>query len=312
MDTTFEQYWGIDVSKGWLDIAIENKVFNVAQTEAAISAFIQLHFENPAKTLVVLESTGGYERLIVEYLRAAGFRVHIAHPNKVSAFAKVKGRLAKTDKIDAKLLASYGRFINPEELSSLVSKSHQELQMLGARLGQLKAMYHQECCRLGTASTQAVKHSHELMLTLVKQEINVIEQTIMKQIESDADLNENYQLLQSMKGVGPVLAMTMLIDLPELGCINKKEIAALVGVAPITRQSGQKSGYASIGYGRSGVRKVLYMAALTACRYNDTLKQFYERLVAAGKPKKVAIVAVMRKMLVILNAMIHSKTCFTA
>lgn len=309
MDNSFESYWGIDVSKDWLDIAIEGQVFHILQTEEAIFNFIQQQNTTTKNTLVVLESTGGYERLAVHCLSLSGMTVHVAHPNKVVAFAKAKGRLAKTDKIDAKILSAYGRFIEVHDIRELPTKEQQALQMLGARLVQLKEMHHQEKCRLGQASA-IVKRSHEMLIEILTQEKEAIEKEVMQIIEASSELKEKYDLLRSMKGVGPVLAMTLLIDLPELGKATKKEIAALVGVAPITKQSGQKSGKAMTRYGRRGVRKVLYMAALTACRYNPQLKIFYDRLVAAGKLKKVALVAVMRKMLVILNAMLHARTCF--
>jgi transposase len=312
MNTVFENYWGIDVSKGWLDVAIGDKVFRILQTEEAMTKLIQQNKANAQRALVVLESTGGYEKLAVDCLSRARLTVHIAHPNKVNAFAKAKGRLAKTDKIDAKLLSDYGRFINPEDIRALPTQENQALRLLGARLDQLKGMHHQEVCRLGIASSKEIKKSHELMMRIIKKEIMAIEKKIMSFIKADAELAEKYQLLRSMKGVGPVLAMTLLIDLPELGNVNKKEVAALVGVAPITNQSGKKIGRAITRYGRSGVRKVLYMAALTACKYNPKIKAFYERLITAGKLKKIAIVAAMRKMLVILNAMIQSKSCFNA
>lgn len=310
MNTHFGNYWGIDVSKEWLDIAIGNTILRIAQTEEAINQFIKHNETNTEKALVVLESTGGYERLAVQCLSKAGLTVHIAHPNKVKAFAKAKGRLAKTDKIDAKLLSEYGRFIQADDIRALPSKEQEELQLLGARLEQLKEMHHQEKCRLGIVSVQRVKQSHELMISTIRNEIDVLEKQILKLIKEDAELEEKYTLLRSMKGVGPVLAMMLLIDLPELGQVNKKEVAALVGVAPITNQSGQRTGKAMTKYGRRGIRKILYMAALTACRYNTKLKVFYERLVMSGKPKKVAVVAVMRKMIVILNAMIQSKASF--
>jgi len=311
MNAEFDSYWGIDVSKAWLDIAIDNKTYHIEQTPSAIRNFIQQHKIETNKTLVVLESTGGYEKLVVENLRAVGFHVHVAHPNKVHAFAKAKGRLAKTDKIDAQLLSAYGRFIDKNAIREPLSAKQQELQMLGARLEQLKAMHHQESCRKGMTS-KAVKKSHELMLKVLKKEVATMEYHIEKLIQADEELAANYTLLRSMKGVGPTLAMVLLTDLPELGKVNKKEIAALVGVAPITQQSGQKTGKAMTRYGRQGVRKVLYMATLVACKHNVKLKEFYDRLVKAGKPKKVAIVAAMRKMLVILNAMVQSKTCFNA
>jgi len=309
MNQVFESYWGIDVSKDWLDVAINQQVFHIPQTEEAIGTFIKQQQAHSKNALVIMESTGGYERLATHCLSLAGLTVHVAHPNKVLAFAKAKGRLAKTDRIDALLLSAYGQFIESEDIRELPSKAQQTLQAYGARLEQLKQMHHEEACRLGQAMEE-VKESHQALITLLKKEISQLEDQIMGIIQSDAELNEKYDLLRSMKGVGPVLAMVLLIDLPELGKANKKEIAALVGVAPLTNQSGQRQGKAMTRYGRRGVRKVLYMAALTACRYNPLLKAFYDQLVTRGKLKKVALVAVMRKMLVILNAMLHTKTVF--
>jgi transposase len=312
MDTNFECYWGIDVSKNWLDIAINNQVFHIAQTKQSINDFIKDNRKSFSKILVVLESTGGYEKLATHCLSKFGLTVHVAHPNKVCAYAKARGRLAKTDKIDAKLLAAYGKFIKAHEIRDLPSKKQEKLQAFGARLEQVKIMHHQESCRLGVAFSKEVKASHQQMLQFLKKEINTLEQKILELIKQDNELYEKYKLLLTMKGVGQTLAIMLLVDLPELGQANKKEIAALVGVAPITQQSGQKTGRARIRYGRFGIRKVLYMGALSACRYDPKLKAFYQRLISAGKPKKVALVAVMRKMIVILNAMLSSKMCFQA
>lgn len=310
MNTTYNHYWGIDVSKNWLDIAIANKVTRVEQNEKSIKAFVKANKVSTDNALVVVESTGGYEKLAIHCLSELGLRIHVAHPNRVCAYAKAKGRLAKTDQIDAILLSHYGTFIDASDIRSQPSKQQEELHHLGARLEQLKQMHHQESCRLGLVTTKAVKKSQEAVLRLIKKQINEIEQLILGIIKADPELIEKYDLLSSMKGVGQTLALALLIDLPELGCANKKEIAALVGVAPITYQSGQKERKAMTKQGRSGVRKILYMGALSACRYNPKLKVFYHRLLEAGKPKKVAIVAVMRKMLVILNALLQSKTCF--
>lgn len=307
-----EVYWGIDVSKDWLDIAINGKVHRVKQTLSAIDSFINTHGVNKEQTLAVLESTGGYEKRVSDRLSQAGIQVHIAHPNKVKAFAEAKGRLAKTDSIDAKLLASYGQFMDKEQIRPPLTPEQDRLQSLSARLAQLKKMHHQEACRIGQARHKEVKKSHQSLLKMLAKQIEQLKQELEQHINEDETMKADYKLLQSMKGVGPILAMALLVDIPELGKISKKEIAALVGVAPITKQSGQKSGYAKTQYGRGTVRKILYMGALSAIKYNPLLKAFYERLTAKGKLKKVAIVAVMRKMLVILNAMMQSKTCFNA
>jgi transposase len=310
MNSEFDSYWGIDVSKEWLDIAIENQVYRIDQTESAIAEFITKHKINNQETLVVLESTGGYERLAVECFSFSGFRVHVAHPTKVRDFAKARGRFAKTDRLDAKILSDYGKFIEVHQIRELPTKEQQVLRSLGARLEQLKAMQHQEVCRKGMANDELLRKSHDFMLKTLKQQIDEIIKQIEGLINNDATLKEKYALLQTMKGVGKILGMALLIDLPELGKATKKEIAALVGVAPLTKESGQKTGKACTKFGRREIRKVLYMGALVACRHNKNLKIFYERLVNAGKAKKIAIVAVMRKMLVILNAMVKSNTVF--
>jgi transposase len=310
IDKKFENFFGIDVSKEWLDIAIDAQVFRIAQSEKDIASFFRKFNSIKVKTLIVLESTGGYERNAANYLSEQGYTVHVAHPNKVKAFALAKGRLAKTDVIDAKLLSAYGRFIDSTEIRELPSKMEQNLRDLSSRIAQLKEMHQQESCRLGITSEKLVKESIELMLGIIKKEIMTVEEKVLSIIKSDAQLIEKYELLRSMKGVGPALAMILITSLPELGKANKKEIAALVGVAPITNQSGQKTGKAMTKFGRNSIRKILYMGALSVCRWDTKFKSFYEKLVAAGKPKKVAIVAVMRKMLVILNAMITHKKAF--
>jgi len=307
----FENYWGVDVSKNWLDIATGNRVMRINQTKEALEEFLVENAINEANTLVILESTGGYEQLAVDYFSEKGFTVHVAHPTKVKSFARAKGRLAKTDAIDAKLLGEYGRFIDISEIRNLPSKIARKLRSLGSRLEELKEMHHQESCRLGIVSESITKKSINSILNILKKEIALIENKALEVVKSSVELKEKYDLLRTMKGVGPTLSLTLICSLPELGVANKKEIAALVGVAPITNQSGQKAGKAMTRFGRHNVRRILYMGALVACRYNTKFKHFYHKLIEAGKPKKVAIVAVMRKMLVILNAMIMTKTAFS-
>jgi transposase len=306
---SYEQVWGIDISKEWLDISIGGKVTRIEQKEESINQFIK---ENKTEktTLAVLESTGGYEVLAANCFAKADFVVHIAHPNKVRAYAKARGRLAKTDKLDAKIIEGYGKFIEAEIIHELPSQEQRELNTLSGRLAQLKETHHQESCRLGMATGVEIKRSHKKLIQVLAKEITTIQAKLLNLIQSDEELNKKYKLLCTMKGVGPVLAMTLIAELPELGKIGKKQIAALVGVAPITKESGKYAGKSSTQFGRKQVRKILYMAALVAAHHNKRLKDFYQRLVAKGKLKKVALVAVMRKMLVILNAMVQSNTAF--
>lgn len=303
MNANFSQYIGVDVSKAWLDIAIENKVIRIKQIPGEIDKFIQDNINEPDKSLVIIESTGGYEILAVDCFDKAGVTVHIAHPNKVRNFARAKGRIAKSDKLDAKILAGYGQFIDPETIRAIPTQDERELTALSSRLAQLKQSHHQECCRVKLAQHKEVIDSHQVLLKLLCEQIKVIEAKMLAIIQSDESLKNRYVLLQTMKGVGPTLALVLVSDLPELGAANKKEIAALVGVAPITKESGQHKGRGITQSGRSSVRRTIYMGALSAVRYDPAMRAFYEKLIGRGKPKKVALVAVMRKMLVILNVM---------
>jgi transposase len=296
---------GIDVSKEWLDIAIEHECFRVMQTQEAIDEVIARKIKPYNTLLCVVESTGGYERLIVERLQAAQLSVHIAHPSRVRTFAQAKGLLAKTDKLDAYVLSAYGQFVGKEAVTTPLSPEQQKLRDLQARFTQVKEMLHAESCRLGNCVSKQVKNNIKKIYNFLKKELDSLEVEIQNLIEQDELLNHHQKILRSMKGVGVKTAQVMLIHLPELGQLSRKQIASLVGVAPMTKQSGKKQGHAKIQQGRGSVRHVLYMAALVASRFNPVFKQFYERLVGKGKPAKVALVAIMRKMLVTLNAMIR-------
>lgn len=299
-----EGFVGIDVSKEWLDIAINQQYFRVSQTEREIDEVIAEKIKPHAK-LCIVESTGGYERLIIERLQAAKLNVHIAHPLRVRTFAQAKGLLAKTDKLDAYVLSAYGQFIGAEAVTRPLSSDQQKLRDLQARYSQLKEMLHAESCRLGNCVIREVKNNIKKIHNFLKKELETLEEEIQKLIKQDELLNHRQEILRSMKGVGIKTSQIMLIHLPELGHLSRKKIASLVGIAPITKQSGKKQGYAKIQQGRGCVRHVLYMSALVASRFNPVFKKFYNRLIEKGKPAKVALVAVMRKMLVTLNAMIR-------
>lgn len=308
MSRAFSIFCGVDVSKEWIDIATDKIITQLPQDRKSIIGFIKKHLDQPNESLVVLESTGGYELLAAECFDEMGVTVHIAHPNRVRDFSKAKGRLAKNDRLDAVTLSEYGRFIDPSDIRPLRSKLLMKLGALNSRLGQLKELHHKEACRLGTARIIEVKQTHKEMLKLLAKQITSIETQMIELIKSEEDLAEKYIRLQTMIGVGPTLALTLIAELPELGDANKKEIAALAGVAPITKDSGKQRGRAITQNGRNSLRKILYMGALSAIRYDKKIKEFYQRLISAGKAKKVGIVAVMRKMLVTMNAMItHAK-----
>jgi transposase len=295
---------GIDVSKEWIDIATEKNSFRVAQlVEPIDEKIMEIKQLNPL--LCVLESTGGHERLILERLYAAGLKVHVAHPSRVRNFARAKGLLAKTDRLDAYVLSAYGAFVGEEAITVQSSIQQQKLSDLQARYEQLKTMLHAETCRVVNPVHIQVKKDIGRTIKFLKRSLERISEEIQEILTTDEVLKNQQQILCSMKGVGKVTSQTLIIDLPELGQLSRKEIAALVGVAPMNQESGKKRGYSRIQQGRSTVRRTLYMAALVAARYNEPLKIFYQRLVAAGKPKKVALVAVMRKMLITLNAMVR-------
>lgn len=312
MKSSQEIVWGIDVSKKWLDISIGKKVTRIDQDATKIQSFINKYSTSKQPLLAIVESTGGYERLVVKCLQDAGKQVHVAHPNRVRNFANAKGYLAKTDKLDAQVLEEYGYFIDSNSLPEPLTEKERQLRLLNARLVQLKEMRHQESCRIGIITDKFIQRSHKAMITVLAKKIKELESHLKKIILEDEELKVKFKLLKTMKGVGDILAITLISGLPELGKLNKKEVAALVGVAPKTNQSGQSSRKASIQYGRQSVRKVLYMGALVAAYHNPKIKAFYQQLLARGKLKKVALVAVMRKMIVILNAMMISKVAYNA
>lgn len=312
MRTTFTNIWGIDVSKEWLDIAINDHVYRIEQTKQAIRKFVKQHKQSASKTLAVMESTGGHEHLSAYILDEKGITVHIAHPNKVRHFAKAKNYLAKTDKQDARILQAYGAFIDPKDIRALPNQLMRELKELSAGLEDLTNLHHQETCRLGMITSKAVTKSHNNIIKQIEKESAKIRQIMIDLIKVEPQLYGRYKLVQTMTGIGPKIALTLVAELPELGEANKKEIAALVGVAPINNESGKQFGKAMIRHGRQHVRKMMYMGTLSASHNKKDLRfsEFYNRLINKGKPKKVALIAVARKMLVILNAMIENNETY--
>ena len=304
----FKTYIGIDVSKDWVDIHLNTKVHKVLQSNT--KRFIETHEAEFHGALCVMESTGGHEINLARHLADQGIAVHIAHPNQVVAFMKAKSRLAKTDAIDARLLSQFGAFLTPEQIRPPLSKKQYQLQHLGSRLSQLKGLLHEERCRQNhpNMTDPFLKETLNEVIEIIEEKIKDVQNTMLSLVRSDDGLKEKFGILQSMPGIGELSALNLLADLPEIGKLSKGAIASLVGVAPITQQSGKKQGQSHIRYGRGDLRKVLYMGALVACSRNPLMKAFYERLCAKGKPKKVGIIAVLRKMLITLNAMIKSNT----
>lgn len=259
--------------------------------------------------LIVVEATGGYQRLVVAELIAAGHRTAVVNPRQVRDFARGLGLLAKTDRIDAEVIARFGQQASPRVALPASSES-ERLQELVARRRQLVELRAAETCRLETASTKAVIKSVRTVIEQLGKLIRKIEKELADLVKSDDQLQCRSRTLQSAPGVGLVTATTLVADLPELGRLNGNQIAALVGVAPFNRDSGKFHGRRSIWGGRASVRSALYMATLTARRCNPIIRAFAERLTAAGKPFKVVMVACMRKLLVILNALLKNNAAW--
>ena len=262
MNTNFISFWGIDVSKEWVDIAIDKTVTRVKQNKRDLSTFIKSQTSFNTDTLAILESTGGYERQFAELLDEANVTVHIAHPNKVRNYAKAKGVAAKTDKLDALILADYGRFIDPDTIRRLPSKIERKLRDFSSRLSQLKLMHHQEYCRMGLSTSKWMEQSHQKMIKLINKELTETEEQMIRLVNQDEYLIKRFQLLQTMKGVGPKIALALISELPELGEANKKEISALIGVAPINQDSGKRHMKARVCHGRDDGKKYAFYGSL--------------------------------------------------
>ena len=302
-------YAGVDVSKDVLDFALgpSASVESFANEPAGHEGLAKRLLEQQV-ALVVLEASGGYEFALACALQAAGLAVAVINPRQARDFAKAMGYLAKTDAIDARMLAQLAQVLaaHPERarfVKVLADAEQQRLQALVLRRTQLIGMLAAEHQRLST-SHAAARKSIEKLIVVIRKQLKDIEAQLAAHIERHhADVAA---LLQSVAGVGPATAAMLIAELPELGSLNRRQIAALVGVAPFAHDSGKMRGKRMIGGGRAQVRRSLYMAALAATRFNPVIARFYQRLLASGKPKKVALVACMRKLLTILNAMLRS------
>ena len=309
MATSSGSYVGIDVSKDKLDVAVlgENQTKQVDNTEAGIAELVEQMQELPPD-LIVVEATGGYQRLVVDILFRSGLVVAVVNPMRVRQFARACGLLAKTDKLDAQVLAVFGERVRPR-LYEGKDEKERELSGLLVRRRQLEEMLKAEKNRLRTVQA-SLQGSLQRIITCLQVEKKAVEEQIREYVAGQQEWQAERQILESAPGVGKVTSATLLADLPELGKLDGKKIAALVGVAPMNHDSGKKRGYRKTKGGRADVRSVLYMATLVACRYNPLIKVQYERLLKRGKEKKVAITACIRKFLVILNAMARDQEPF--
>ena len=298
---------GIDVSKARLDIAMRpsGESESVTNDKAGIQTLVKrLGTIQPA--LIVLEATGGVERCVTRALASAELPVVVVNPRQVRDFAKASGQLAKTDRIDALVLARFGQALRPS-VRPLPDEVTLELRALIVRRRQITEMIVAERNRLSAAS-KAVRKRIDAHLRWLEAELGHADKDLDQRIRQSPMWQENQDLLKSVPGIGPIVSRTLLAELPELGELNRRQIAALVGVAPFNCDSGRLQGRRAIWGGRASVRAVLYMAALVASRRNAVIRTLYQRLLQAGKARKVALVACMRKLLTILNAMIKHKT----
>lgn len=301
-------FFGVDVSKTQLDAAhlSTGEIRSCSQTPQEIEKLAQW-IEDQAPELVVLEATGGLEIPMAAALGALSVPVAVINPRQARDFAKATGRLAKTDKIDALVLAHFAQAIRPEA-RPLPDEESRQLKAVLARRRQLIEMITMEKNRLHACKTAKVVASIEMTIKMLKNQLKDIDLDLDRTIKSSQAWQAKDDLLRSVPGVGRIVSFTIITELSELGRLNRREIAALVGVAPLNRDSGVLRGKRRIWGGKATVRATLYMGALVATRHNPTIKAFYQRLLAKGKPKKVALTACMRKLLITLNTMAKSNT----
>lgn len=304
---TKKVYVGIDVGKDWLDFAVAgiDRITRFGNHQQGIEKLVA-QIEDLKPTLIAVEASGGYELAFVDALKLNKHRVAVVNPTRVRALANAKGLLAKTDAIDAGNIASYAEIIKPEP-----NKPRDDLDLriraLIIRREQLVDIRSAEGNRLGTCN-ESIKADIREHLNWLERQIGILDDEIKQLVKSSETWTQQTQLLETIPGVGFVTAVTIAANMPELGELNRQKIAALAGLAPYNRDSGKKRGKQRIFGGRQSVRRVLYMAALSAIKHNPVVKKFYERLMKKGKPFKVAITACMRKMITIMNVMVRNAT----
>jgi transposase len=312
MKASEEVIVGIDVAKASLDIAVrpsgeQRRLDNDAAGIAEVVAWLRA----TGPHLIVAEATGGYEAPLVAELGLAGLPIAVVNPRQVRDFARATGRLAKTDRLDAQVLAHFGAAVRPTP-RPLPDTAAQELAALLERRRQVVAMRTAEANRLGTARVASVRARIQAHLAWLEADLTQVDEDLRQRLRASPLWRAQDDLLQSVPGIGPILSLTLLAELPELGQLSHGQIAALVGVAPLNRDSGTQRGRRAVWGGRGAIRAALYMGTLRATRCNPVIQAFYQRLLAYGKAKKVALVACMHKLLTILNAMLKHQTPWQA
>lgn len=296
-------YAGLDVGKDWCNAALEGERSGAArfgQDEAGHAAVVAwLRAQHVSH--VVLEPSGGYEKAVLCTLAAAGFQICLVPPHRVRALARARGLAAKSDDLDARVLASFGRLLAPRSRRA-GDEAGEALSELVRRRRQLVDMLTQEHNRAEQAATEAIRHSIDALTASLRIQLGEIDRLIAEQIRACEAMRTRHDILLAVPGVGPVTTAVLIAEMPELGTLDAKQAASLAGLAPYSRDSGRTNGKRRIGGGRAGVRCALYMAAVSAIRHNPDIRIFYQRLRAQGKPAKLALVAAARKLVVILNA----------
>ena len=302
-----KQWIGVDVAKAEIDVfdgcgyrRLKRSAVELAKWTASLSQ----------NAFLVMEATGGYEQLVADQARERGLAVAIVNPRQVRDFAKATGQLAKTDRIDARVLSQYGQALQPR-LTIAMSEQQRELRALVDRRRDLVEARSAEKNRRKQAASNAVIESIDDHIEWLDKQIDALDTEIESELNKSIELKARFDRLCAVPGVGKVVATTLLIHLPELGRLNRKQIAALVGLAPLARDSGVMRGRRVIWAGRAQARSLLFMAAMVASRFNPPLKDFYGRLLSAGKPSKAALAAVARKLLTMLNAMLRDQTSWS-
>jgi len=309
-----QSFVGIDVSKDKLDVHVRPSdhsrsfVYNEEGLEQLISA---LQIVQPRIETIIVEATGGYERRLVAVLVAEQLPVVVVNPQRVRYFAKATGQLAKTDAIDAAVLSMFGLTLRPQA-RELPDQSLEDLRDLLARRRQIVAMITAEKNRLTTAVRKSIRREIQDHIHWLTKRLKSTDDELNRNIQASSVWKAKDDLLQGVPGIGPVSATSLLIQLPELGTLNRHQIAALVGIAPINQDSGRFKGHRITQGGRASVRSVLYMCTLVATKHNPAIRDFYRRLVQSGKPKMLALVASMRKLLTILNTMLKHNRAWDA
>lgn len=308
-DKSYKFYIGIDVSKHKLDILASNSasLFQVANNDEGLKDALN-RLPSGKNSLVILEASGGYEQFVANYLRRKKFNVAVVNAKRVRDFAKASGKLAKTDSIDAGVIMAFGKAFNPTP-QPLPTAQEEDRQAYLNRRSQLVKMIATEKQHL-EKSPQKLHRYIQRHIKHMEKELSIIEESLKEQIKQDECLKNKVERLDQIKGVGEVTAMNILLNMPELGQLTPKEVAALAGVAPFNKDSGQMKGKRQIWGGRAPVRAALYMAVLTARRFNPWIKRFYDRLILKGKLKKVAMVACMRKLIIMMNAMMRDNAAW--